>query len=408
MLRNTKRRVIALAAVMILPFWGFGVDVEVVKSGAVKSGIDLSCLRRSGGEAAKLFGETLEKDLERSGWFAIADQSRGTIVVTGSCEGSGGRLRVRCKVTNKATAREYFSKSFSADGGESRRLAHVVADEIVWAVKQKHGIASSRIVMIRSHSGQKDIYMCDSDGWNFKRITRKGVVCISPSWGPDGRTLVYTSFHRGFPDIYSIDIDTCARRRIAGYPGLNAGAEISSDAASMALILSKDGNPDLYVMTLKTRRLARLTRTNRAAEASPSWSPDGRRIVFVSDSTGSPQLYVINRGGDRLQRITFRGSENVAPDWGPDGRIAYSSRRGGCYHVCVMDWNNGKRGDGKQITSEHVDHEDPSWGPDGRHIVYTRTEKYHSDVYILDTMGDSPVRLTTVKGDWYSADWSPR
>jgi TolB protein len=237
------------------------------------------------------------------------------------------------------------------------------------------------------------------------QLTRQGAICLAPSWGPDAKSLVYTSFHGGFPDVYRIDLRNNRRTRIAGYPGLNAGAKISPDGGCMVLTLSKDGNPELYIMHLRSRRLTRLTRTRRAAEASPAWSPDGKRIVFVSDKSGSPQLYVVARSGGEQRRVTFRGSENVAPDWGPDGRIAYSSRRGGRYHICVLDPSG--RAQPEQFTHDSADHEDPAWAPDGRHIVYVRTVRYSSELYVLDTLGDDEIRLTAVQGDWYSPAWSP-
>ena len=166
-----------------------------------------------------------------------------------------------------------------------------------------------------------------------------------------------------------------------------------------------DGNPELYIVELRSGRLTRLTKTRHAAEASPSWSPDGRLIVFVSDSSGSPQLYVASRSGGKHRRITFRGNENVSPDWGPGGKIVYSSRREGRYQICVVDPSSGET---IQLTRDYVDHEDPSWAPDGRHIVYSRTVQYRSSLYILDTMGDPEIPLMSMRGDWYSPAWSPK
>ena len=380
-------------------------DVVVKKPGAMKTALDLGGLRTSGAPSGPLFLRTLENDLLRSGWFSMAAPGRGVFSVAGTATANGGRLAVTCEVRNTATGRRHLDKRFEEGGDEAARLAHVVADEIVWAVKRRKGIASTRVVMIGSRAGQKDIYMCDSDGGNFLRITRSGAVCLSPNWSPDTERIYYTSFHGGFPDVYMIDLRTYQRQRVAGNPGLNAGACISPDGSTMALTLSKDGNPELYVQSLRSGRLTRLTSTRHAAEASPSWSPDGRSIVFVSDTSGSPQLYVMQRDGGRQSRLTLRGQENVAPDWGADGRIAYSSRRGGRYQICVMDPED--RGE-VQLTTGGVDFEDPSWAPDGRHIVCSRTSGYRADLYILDTLGDAPLRLTTVEGDWYSPAWSQK
>ena len=55
-----------------------------------------------------------------------------------------------------------------------------------------------------------------------------------------------------------------------------------------------------------------------------------------------------------------------------------------------------------------ADYQEPSWAPDARHIVCARSVNYHSELYVLDTLGDPEVRLTTLQGDWYAPAWSPR
>jgi len=402
---NTGVRGVVLATVFTVHFALCGASqVTVVKPSSGKVGISLVGLRPSGGDAASIFRRTLESDLKLSGWFVVTAQAT-SLTVSGRSEDAGGKLRVTCALAIAGNPRKSFRRNYSMRSSEARVLAHQVADEIVLAVKGVPGIASTRIAMIGSVGGRKDLYMCDADGGRLVQVTRQGAVCLAPAWSPDADYVVYTSFHKGYPDIYRIDLASRRRTRTVGYPGLNTGACISRDGRNMALTLSKDGNPELYVLDLRGGRVTRLTNTRGAAEASPSWSPDGKQIVYVSDSSGSPQLYIISRAGGQPRRISFRGNENVAPDWGPDGRIAYSSRRGGRYQICVLDPASR---DPVQLTSDYVDHEDPSWAPDGRHIVYARTARYESSLYILDTLGDGEIRLTTMKGDWYSPAWSPK
>jgi len=378
-------------------------DIVVRKTGAEKSMLDIADLVVTPDQDGAEFIQTLERDLVRSGWFSVVPRGRGVISLRGTFTRPGRNASVVCEAVNAASGRSYLSRRLSEP--TSRRLAHALADAIVQAVKGVQGIASTRIAMIGAHGARKDLYLCDSDGGNILRITNQGAVCLSPNWWPDSSALVYTSFHADFPDIYKIDLVSNRREKLSGFPGLNAGAAISPDGRSMALILSKDGNPDLYIMALGNRRLTRITRSPRSAEASPSWSPNGKQLVYVSDSSGSPQLYVVGTGNSRPRRLSFRGTENVSPDWGPDGRIAYSSRWGGRYQIFVYDPSSGQS---VQLTSENVDYEDPAWAADGRHIVCGRTVNYTSDLYILDTMGDPPVRLTNVQGDWYSPAWSLR
>ena len=379
-------------------------EVVVKKRGEGKRQIDLSDFGKGKAKSCDLFVATLGGDLERSGWLTVTRGGTGAIRLLGSCVESGGSLRVGCDLVNRTTGKPYFNRKYSESVTGARRMAHKVADDIVFAVMGKKGIASTRIAMIRAVNGKKDLYYCDADGGSLAQVTRQGAICLDPSWRPDGKSILYTSFHNGYPDVYDIDLVSGRRKRISGFSGLNSGAEVSPDGKSIVLTLSKDGNPDLYVMNSRDRRLTRITETKRAVEASPSWSPDGKEIVFVSDRSGRPHLYIAGRSGGRARRLTFRGSQNVSPNWGPDGRVVYSSRREGRYQLCVVNPSGGAAP--IQLTRDYVDHEDPSWAPDARHIVYSRTLNYSAAVYVLDTRGDPEVRLTKPGGDWYSPSWS--
>jgi TolB protein len=381
-------------------------DIRIVGDGSDgKITISLAGLSAGAGAAERQFVETLRSDLNRSGWFTVTPGAAAAIQVLGTCRAAGASLEAQAEVLNAATRKSYFSRVYRGETSRPHVQAHVLADAIVEAVKGVKGIAATRIVMVGSREGKKDLYVIGVGGNDLVQLTRDGAPCLAPAWSPDARTVFYTSFVRGFPDVYRIDLEGGRRTRAAGYPGVNAGAKVSPDGRFLALVLSKDGNPEIYTLELGSGQLSRITRTPNAAEASPCWSPDGRQLAFVSDSTGSPQLYVASRSGGAPVRISFRGNENVSPSWGPDGRLVYSSRREGRYQLCIYD---PKTRSESQVTAAVANHDSPSWAPDSRHIVYSRTEGYASSVYILDTMGDSQVRLTDLKGDWYFPAWSPR
>ena len=105
------------------------------------------------------------------------------------------------------------------------------------------------------------------------------------------------------------------------------------------------------------------------------------------------------------RRITFRGSENLNPSWAKDGRIAYATRRRGPYQIAVWDARNGES---SETVSDGASHEDPSWAPDSRHIVCSQRDGNNASIYILDTLGDTPIRLFPLSGEWVSPDWSER
>ena len=378
-------------------------QVVVEGSAGFKTALEWTGFATPSTPAARRFLETLRSDLARSGWFSEAGPGSGEVILAGGCTEAGSALRAECRITERMTRRTRFGKSFTAPAEDARRLAHQVADAILEAFGHQ-GFASSRLVMIGNRTGKKELYLVDADGQDVRQLTRDNSVSVAPKWGPNQR-IVYTSFVNGYPDVYLINITSGQRTRISNFAGLNTGADLSPDGRQVVLVLSKDGNPELYTKDIRSGTATRVTRTHKAAEASPSWSPDGREIVYVADTTGRPHLYIAGRSGAKPTRISSRGSENVSPDWGANGKIAYCTRQEGRYQIMVYD----------PATREHAavpapagaNYEDPSWAPDGRHIACTRTVNHRSQVYILDTLGDPPVALTNMQGDWHSPSWSP-
>jgi len=393
---------LSLFALLIAP--GSQAQVRVVKSADRKITLDVSGLRVVGDAASQRFFQTLEKDLRLSGWLEPRRGS-GELYLSGSVGASGRKLKVIAQVARRGESTRIFSKSYSIETDRARTLAHRVADDLVEAITGHKGIASTKIAVVGTRSGAKELYLCDADGGNLQQITRDRKIIVGPNWGPNGDSIVFTSFVRGFPDVYKINLRKGRRDRVAGYPGLNTGGALSPDGKELALILSKDGNPELYIKNIRSGKLQRLTSTRRTTEASPCWSPDGRQLVYVSDQSGTPQLYIIARAGGRPTRLSNRGSENVAPDWGPNGLVVCASRSGGRYVVAIIQPATGQT---TYLTSDGADYEDPSWAPDGRHIIAARSVNYQSSLYLLDTVNDPPVALLHGGGNWLSPAWSPR
>lgn len=369
-------------------------DISIGKNAAAKDAISLTGLSATG-PRGRVFLAVLMSDLERSGWFKV-ESSAGT-KVTGTAMDAGASVQVSSTVTAPGRGFQYMHGGLP----DARREAHLFADEIVKRLKGVNGIASTHIVMVRRSGNGADVFTCDADGRNVMQVTHDNSYCIMPRWTPDSRHVYYTGYFTGRPCAYRIDTTTGQRQTLSDYLGLNAGATVAPNGADVAIVLSYPGNPELFLMRLGSGALTRLTRTHQAAEASPSWSPDGRQLAYVSDATSKAQVYVMDMASKQSRRLTFRGSENLSPNWGKDGRIAYMTRRAGRYQIAVIDPRSGESSG--EFLSDGPD-EDPSWAPDNRHIVCSRS----SGIYILDTLGDPPVRLLSLSGEWVSPDWSER
>ena len=170
--------------------------------------------------------------------------------------------------------------------------------------------------------------------------------------------------------------------------------------------LSENSNSDIYVMDLRNRGVSRLT-SNAAIDTSPSYSPDGRQVVFESDRGGTQQLYVMNGDGSGVRRITFGNGRYANPVWSPRGDlIAFTKMLKGDFYIGVIKPD----GSGERLltTAYHV--EGPTWAPNGRVLAYfketpSRTGRSAS-VFTIDLTGFNETRVRTPL-DGSDPAWSP-
>ncbi len=272
--------------------------------------------------------------------------------------------------------------------GSSARHALLRAADV--AVERTNGAGlrgffASKLAFIGERTGRKEVYISDLFIGEVKQITRDNAHAFGPRWAPDGGRLLYTSYYKsGFPDIFQIDLNTYQRTTFVSFRGTNSGAVFSPDGSRVAMVLSGEGNPEIYVSDAQGRQVSRRTRTD-AIEASPAWSPDGTRLVFTSDAAGGPQLYIIPAAGGSMQRVPTNISRYCTePDWNRanPNKIAYTARIGRGFQIAVHDFSKGTS---EQVSRAPFDGIEPAWLADGRHLVYTARDRSTSRFCILDT-----------------------
>ena len=149
---------------------------------------------------------------------------------------------------------------------------------------------------------------------------------------------------------------------------------------------------------------------DRSIDTSPNYSPDGSKIVFNSDRGGNQQLYVMNRDGSDVQRISFRqGSRYASPVWSPRGDyIAFIRMEGNQFNLGVMYPD----GTGERTLATGFYIERPTWSPNGRVLMFyrqnrgTATSDGATQLYSVDITGTNE-RLVLTPGDGSDPAWSP-
>lgn len=171
------------------------------------------------------------------------------------------------------------------------------------------------VAFARALGANIEIFLCNRDGSNVRRLTNSGGIDTNPAWSPSGREIAFTSSRSGSPQIYVMDAEGSNLRRVTFEGEYNDGASWSPDGTRLAYATRSERNRfDIALVDLVTLAARRLTAGNGSNEA-PSFAPDGRRIAFTSTRAGGTQIFVLNAAdGGSVEQLTREGS-NWAPDW---------------------------------------------------------------------------------------------
>ena len=148
-------------------------------------------------------------------------------------------------LTQAGMSRPIFVRAYA--GGSARSQAHAFANDIARELRQTAPIFQTKIAFRLTRGSQTEVAVSDYDGYNLIVLTHDNALVEAPSWVPGRRGLLYTSWMNGNTEIYEHNLATGSRRVFAGYPGANFSAEASPNGERVAMILSKNGSPNLYV-----------------------------------------------------------------------------------------------------------------------------------------------------------------
>jgi TolB protein len=198
-------------------------------------------------------------------------------------------------------------------------------------------------------------------------------------------------------------LQTAERRQLTNFFGLNGAPAWSPDGTQLALVLSKDGNPEIYILNLATMQFTRMTR-HFSIDTEPTWMPDGKNLLFTSDRGGTPQIYKLNIATKGTERLTFIGNYNARASLAPDGRtLAMVHREARVFHIASFDLKTGRL---SQLTQTRLD-ESPTVAPNGAMLMYATKQGGRGVLAAVSLDAGVKYMLPARSGDVREPAWSP-
>lgn len=215
-----------------------------------------------------------------------------------------------------------------------------------------------------------DIYTANRDGTNLTRLTNYDVYTAEGVLSPDGRKIVFTSLKDGDLEIYTMNADGSDVKRLTFTPGYDGGPWWSPDGTQ---IVYRAHHPADAAQLTDYRRLLdqRLVRPSRV------------------------ELFVMNADGSNQRQVTALGGANFGPSWTPDGKQIifasnYANPRGGDFNLFLVSSSASRAGaqDVEQVTFSPVFDGFPMFSPDGKRLIWASnrhsTKPTDTNLFIAD------------------------
>ncbi len=334
--------------------------------------------------------------------FGALDSVGAAVYAGGSVTNISGAVSLDMEVYDTSGAKLVLKKTYHGKQQQLRTIGYAFCADLVKLLTGKKSVFGSKILFVSKNKDFKEIYECDFDGHELRQLTNSHSISLTPALSPDGRYLAYTDFSSGRPALYIRDLSSGTTSKIdkSGIcidPGWRNSREV-------ATTLSFEGDQALYLIKVDGSISRRLT-FSKGIDLSPSFSPDGNKMAYVSDRNGLPQIFIEDLQSGQVNRLTFSGRYNTQPSWSPAGdKIAYTTwESGGEINIFVIEVDGSGL---KQLTGNSGENESPSWSPDGRMIVFASNRQGPKKLYVMGASGENQRPLMQSEGEQMQPCWS--
>ena len=348
--------------------------------------------------------ELLTPKYERNGWVSQARPDTKPVGAW-SMELLASSTRPRAHAVSPDGTRIAFYWDISdmsdlyvmpVDGGWASRLTFNRAPVAYWSDGAPQWSPDSQWIAYTNHG---HVWVISAGGGKPYKVSHLMNSAWNPRWLPDSNQLLISSSIEEHDRLILIDRSGNGLQTITSGVGHDYGASISPDGQHVVYVHqpSNDFNrSDICLGNIITGEIHALTGTPNLHDGNPKWSPDGRKIAFISERTGFHQLFLIDVDSEQTHQLTDIVHDIVGYEWSPDNsQILCTLNDEGAYDLILVDAVTGSI---EVLVSAFGVHANPHWLADGSAITYEfQDPQTPPDIYKMQLDNKAITQLTFSK-----------
>lgn len=263
------------------------------------------------------------------------------------------------------------------------------------------------------HSGGYQLFKLNLDSQRSKQLTRDyGVMNLYPSFARDNRNIIFETLQNGAWHIHRMDLNDSLSLRINLTSDTHHFMSPSYSPDNSQIVFTRHNkdwsNGEIGIMDSNGMNLQILAKGRDNGRTQPQFSPDGQKIVYVSDIDGNSEIYMIEKNGENRINLTNNLAYDSEPVFSPDGsKIAFVSKRSENFEIYLLSLEDNNL---KRLTVNGYYNSQPRFSADGKTIIYLSGKDIYGegyDIFAMDLEGKVRRNLTNYPNTNYAYTIKP-
>jgi len=267
---------------------------------------------------------------------------------------------------NGGDFREVYTMDWDSANLEKITNHKTIALSPSWSSDGRFIAYTAFVQQAKTKMRNANVFLYDSKIGSSKLISSRQGINSGATFTPDNKYILLTLSEGGSPDIFKIDLDGGLSKRLTHGPNaaINVEPNVNWVGDKIAFSSDRHGRPMIYTMNLDGSSVDRITFAG-VFNSTPAWSPDGKKIAFAGQEDDHFDIFVVDADKTNMIRVTSarktngKWSNNEDPSFSPDGRfLMYTSNRSGKNQIYISTVDGSEE---RQITDDNFNYYKPKW-----------------------------------------------